>query len=80
MSKGGSSYVYRPNNYRPGSSGWVSRSPSPDHYEPPARHSDSDYWERTGSWRGPPPLEEFVNRNLTLGERGPYSLYRVESD
>ncbi|KAF8814793.1 hypothetical protein BYT27DRAFT_7334313 [Phlegmacium glaucopus] len=54
--------VYRPNNYRPGSSGWVSRSPSPDHYEPPARLSDSDYWERTPSWRGPPPLEEWPDR------------------
>ena len=54
--------AYRPNNYRPGSSGWVSRSPSPNHYDHPARHSDSDYWERTPSWRGPPPLEEFVNR------------------
>jgi len=54
--------VYRPNNYRPGSSGWVSRSPSPDHYEPPARLSDSDYWERTPSWRGPPPLEDWPDR------------------
>ena len=53
--------VYRPNNYRPGSSGWVSRSPSPDHYEHPARLSDSDYWERTPSWRGPPPMEEPIN-------------------
>jgi hypothetical protein len=41
---------YRPNNYRPDSSGWVSRSPSPDYYGPPARYSDSDYQEHTPSW------------------------------